>query len=47
MIQTPQEKAIQNAFASARMEGFGITPEIERNVRRLLAEEITIDELVK
>jgi len=47
MVQTSQEKAIQNAFASARMEGFEITPEIESNVRRVVSGEATIDECVK
>jgi len=47
MIQSPRERAIQNAFASARMEGSEITSEIERNVRRIVSGEATVEECVK
>jgi hypothetical protein len=47
MIQSPRERVIQNAFASARMEGSEITPEIERNARRIVSGEATIEECVR
>jgi len=42
-----QEAALRSAFASSRMEGFEITPEVEANCRRLLNGEISVDELVQ
>lgn len=42
-----KERALKNAFASAQMEGFRVTPEIERNCKRLLNGEINIDGCVK
>jgi hypothetical protein len=41
-----RDQALENAFASARMEGFDITQEIEQNCRRLLSGKISVAELV-
>ena len=41
-----QERAIKNAFASARMEGFDITFEIESNTRRVLNNEINMHDCI-
>lgn len=41
------ELAIQEALASTRMEGLTVTPEIERNVRRILSGEITVEERIR
>lgn len=41
------ELAIQEALASTRMEGLTVTPEIERNVRRILSGEITMEERIR
>lgn len=41
------ERALKNAFASAKMEGFRITPEIERDCKRVLDGETSIDECVR
>jgi hypothetical protein len=41
-----QEKAVKNAFASARMEGYRITPQIEHNARRLINGQISVKECV-
>lgn len=40
------EKAIENAFSSAQMEGFRITPQIERNTRKLIDGQISVRECV-
>ena len=42
-----QEAALRTAFASSRMEGFEITPDVETNCRRLLDGEISVAELVQ
>lgn len=41
------ELAIQEALASTRMEGLTVTPEIERNVRRILSGETTVEERIR
>lgn len=41
-----RDQALKNAFASARMEGYTVTPEIEYNCRRLLSGKISPSELV-
>lgn len=41
------KRAMKNAFASARMEGFRVTPEIQRNCQRIINGEISIDDCVK
>ena len=41
------ERAMKNAFASARMEGFRVTPEIQRDCQRIVSGEISIDDCVK
>ena len=42
-----QEAALRTAFASSRMEGFEITPEVEANCRKLLDGEISVAELIQ
>ena len=42
-----QEAALRTAFASSRMEGLEVTPEVESNCRRLLDGEISVAELVQ
>ena len=41
------ELAIREALASTRMEGLAITPDIERNVRRILNGEITVEQRIR
>lgn len=41
-----REQALKNAYASARMEGFTVTPDNERDCRRLLNGEISVEQLV-
>jgi hypothetical protein len=41
-----RERALKNAFASARMEGFKITPETVADSKRLLSGEISTSDLV-
>lgn len=41
------EKAIQGALASTRMEGLPVTADIERNVRRILSGEITVEQRIQ
>lgn len=41
------ERALKNAFASVRIEGFRITPEMERDCMRILNGESSIDECVR
>jgi hypothetical protein len=41
-----REQALKNAFASARMEGYIITSDTERNCKRLLDGKINADQLV-
>lgn len=41
-----REQAIKNAIASARMEGFEITPENERDIRRAVNGEISTKDLI-
>lgn len=40
------EQAIQGALASTRMEGLPVTADIERNVRRILNGEITVEQRI-
>jgi len=41
------EDSINTAFASARMEGFEITPKIEVNCRLLVSGELSIQEYIR
>jgi hypothetical protein len=41
------ERAIRSAFASARMEGLNVTPEVERNVRLIVSGKVTVEERVR
>ena len=41
-----REQALKNAFASARMEGFNVTQETQRDCERLLSKKITTAELI-
>ena len=41
------KRALKNAFASAQMEGQRVTPEIERDCKRILSGKISIDACVK
>jgi len=41
-----REQALKNAFASARMEGYTVTQETERDCKRLLSGKISTSELV-
>lgn len=41
------EQAIQGALASTRMEGLPVTAAIERNVRRILNGEITVEQRIQ
>lgn len=41
------EQAIQGALASTRMEGLPVTADIERNVRRILNGEITVEQRIQ
>lgn len=41
-----REQALKNAFASARMEGYIVTPDTERNCKRLLDGKISTEQLV-
>lgn len=41
------ELAIREALASTRMEGLAVTPDIERNVRRILNGEITVEQRIR
>lgn len=41
------ERAIRSAFASARMEGLKVTPEVERNVRLIVSGRVTVEERVR
>lgn len=40
-----RDQAIKNALASTRMEGYTITPENERDIRRIVSGEISTTEL--
>lgn len=40
------EQALNNAFASARMEGYNVTPDTESDCKRLLSGKIKTSELV-
>ena len=40
------EQALKNAFASARMEGYNVTPDTERDCNRLLSGKIKTSDLV-
>ena len=42
-----QEEALRSAFASSRMEGFEITPDVEKDCRRLLNGEVSASELAR
>lgn len=41
------EQTIQEALASTRMEGLPVTADIERNVRRILSGEITVEQRIQ
>ena len=41
------ELAIREALASTRMEGLAVSPEIEKNVRRILNGEITVEQRIR
>ena len=41
------EKSINTAFASARMEGFQITPQIESDCRKIVSGELSISEYIR
>lgn len=41
------ELAIREALASTRIEGLAVTPEIEKNVRRILNGEITVEQRLR
>lgn len=41
------EQTIQGALASTRMEGLPVTADIERNVRRILNGEITVEQRIQ
>ena len=41
------ELAIREALASTRMEGLAVTPDIEKNVRRILSGEITVEQRIR
>lgn len=45
--QKVNEQAIQGALASTRMEGLPVTADIERNVRRILNGEITVEQRIQ
>lgn len=51
MKPTPESKksecAIQEALASARMEGLPVTPETEKNIRRIINGEITVEDRIE
>lgn len=47
MASVAKEEALKNALASSAMEGFPITPEVERDCHRLLNGEVDVDTLVK
>ena len=40
------EKSLKSAFASAKMEGFIITPKVERNCIRILSGELSIADYI-
>lgn len=40
-------EALRSALASARMEGLPVTKETERDCKRLLNKEISVEDLVK
>ena len=40
-------EALRSAFASARMEGFQITGQTEKDCIRLMRGEVSVDDLVK
>jgi hypothetical protein len=42
-----QQRALRSAFASTRMEGFRITPQIEADTKQILAGKLSVDEYVK
>ena len=41
------ELAIREALASTRMEGLAVSSEIEKNVRRILNGEITVEQRIR
>jgi len=42
-----QEKSLNSALASARMEGFQITPQIEENCRKIVNGELSISDYIR
>lgn len=41
------ECVLREALASARMEGLPVTPQVEKNVRKILSGEITVEERLR
>ena len=41
------EKSLNSALASAKMEGFHITPKIETDCRRIVSGELSISEYIR
>ena len=41
------EKSLNTAFASAKMEGFDITPHIERTCKMILSGEISLQDYLQ
>ena len=46
-MQAYTERALRNAIASTEMEGYRVTPRLERDCRRLLNGEISVETLVR
>ena len=42
-----QEKSLNSALASARVEGFQVTPQIEENCKRIISGEISVSEYIR
>jgi hypothetical protein len=42
-----QQQALRSAFASTRMEGFRITPQMEADAKRILNGKLSVDDYVK
>ena len=47
MMSDKEYIELKNALASARMEGYAVTEQTERDCARLMLGEVSVDELVK